>query len=745
MTTEEKKDASAPAQQQVDAKNPPQEEVKRDPERREEVLNQSIESLGSDANLTPTLEAAIGMTADWEKRRKASEENIKKRYFKGKEKEFELWRTRLSKANHDIQLRESVREYEESQTRQFIKIQNGVNAERRDRSQQSLTQTINNAAISEIAERRHTAQTEYESALDVAKKEYEAFKAVHAKNVEAAGGDKDKEAALAETFGAETAKYTEKFKAIQDKKNAALQLAKDQYDEKMAKSRQAMRDWYHEQVNIETQFQMKAGYGKDMAFNIAVSAVGKRSEQMLKNLIDAGQGDFVQTFLEELGKPDADLKAIPRMGHDGKPALNGEGKQMVDYEYDPHGRLCMSADQVQGVQDYLDRKITADIQKKKLVKAQQEDAWDLDASKIRSEVNQMDAAPTLDMERIRELYEAANQLSAQGYDKAHLVTANITSVVNRHARRQQALQRMEAKAAAAQTKELGDMAFRQMIDRFASRPDGVFEVEMTLPDDTGRPVVQKVEMNANNAIAHTIKTAQSLGFLKGEAWTKRMGEALAVEGQRKVVEAAVNELFDFPTEGTVVQRDGDKYKWKNRLEGSSTFITIGLGDHGSVKPQNVEGNMRVRSKVAATVPGTLWGTNTEQRYLTRDQLDVVVKEAHRFVRDNPAATKESLMAHLGKVRDMVLLDSDSKTFGTRMMIESKRANDDFFTRDVYGGMKGGKMVVARGRTPVGEMIDQSAMNARFNPAYAALTKNAIIFGDDEEPDADAMRDEAEEQ
>ncbi len=744
MTEKEKKiDASLTQQAKPDPVQQEQEEVKRDPERREEVLNQSISSLGSDENLTPTLEKAIGMTKEWDDRRRVAEEDVRKRFFKGRDDDFKRyleWKT-----PSDVSLRDSIRRYEESQTRQFIKVQNGVNMERRERSQQSLTQTQNNVAFSEIAERRHTAQTEYESAIDKAKKAYEAFKAVDAKNRAEAGDDKGKIAACDEAFGAETAKYTEQVEAIQKKKDDALALAKSQYDETMTQNRQALRDWYKKQVQLETQFQMKCGYGEETAFNIAVASVGKHSEQMLKNLVDAGQGDFVQTFLQELSKADADLKAIPRMGHDGKPAVNGEGKQMVDYEYDPNGRLCMSIDQVAGVQDYLNKKITADIQRNKLVAKQQEDVFDLEASKIRSEINQMDVLPTLDLERVKTLYEAANQLSAQGYDKAHLVTANISSVVNRHARRAQALQKMEAKAAAAQTKELGDVAFRQMIDEFAARPDGVFTVDMMLPDDTGKPVLTKVQMNSNNAIAHTIQTAQSLGFLKGANWTKMMGEALAVESQRKVVEVAVNELFDFPVDDSIIVKENGKVKWGDRLEGSSTTITIGLGDHGSVKPDNVGSNMRVRSKVAATVPGMLWGTNTEQRYLTSDQLSKVVAEAHRFVKDNPAATKESLMAHLGKVRDKVLLESDAATFGTRMMNGLTKANDEFFTSDVYGGMRNGKMTLARGRTPIGQMIRQSAMNARFNPAYSALTKNAIIFGDDEEPDLNAMQDEAAEQ
>lgn len=744
MTEEEKKiDANLKKQAKLDPAQQEQEEVKLDPERREEVLNQSISSLGSDENLTPTLEKAIGMTKEWDNRRRAAEEDVRKRFFKGRDDDFKRyleWKT-----PSDVPLRDSIRRYEESQTRQFIKVQNGVNMERRERSQQSLTQTQNNVAFSEIAERRHTAQTEYESAIDNAKKAYEAFKAVDAKNRAEAGNDKDKIAAIDEAFGAETAKYTEKVEAIQKKKDDALALAKQQYDETMTQNRQALRDWYKKQVQLETQFQMKCGYGEETAFNIAVASVGKHSEQMLKNLVDAGQGDFVQTFLQELSKADADLKAIPRMGHDGKPAVNGEGKQMVDYEYDPNGRLCMSIDQVAGVQDYLNRKITADIQRNRLVAKQQEDAFDLEASKIRSEINQMDVLPTLDMERVKMLYEAANQLSAQGYDKAHLVTGNITSIVNRHARREQALQKMETKAAAAQTKELGDVAFRQMIDEFAARPDGVFTVDMMLPDDTGKPVLTKVQMNANNAIAHTIQTAQSLGFLKGANWTKRMGDALAVEGQRKIVEEVTNELFDFPISGAQTRMMQGNPQWKDRASGSSMYITVGLGANGSVRVANVGSNMRVRSKVAATVPGTLWGTNTEQRYLTSDQLNRVVAEAHRFVKDNPAATKESLMSHLVKARDEALLESDANSFGTRMMLSVTRANDEYFTRDIYGGMKDGRMVVARGRTPVGEMIGLSAMNARFNPAYSALTKNAIIFGDDEEPDLNAMQDEAVEE
>lgn len=719
---------------------------------RDELLDQSIESLGRDTQLTPQLEDAIGMVKRWDARRAAAKEVIRKGRFKNDEEGYRRFLEYL--APYDAATRNNLIKYEEAQTRQAIKVQNAANRKKLEDGSKSVTITANNASIAEFAEKRHTAQTEYESEINTLEKQWDEFKAFQRMvegdvSVVAEMTKDDPELAerhkrMLDSLGEKAVEYTNKRAEIQKKKDDALAAAKASYDEQMAANRNTLRKWYEDSVNRETQFQMKCGYKPDTAFTIAVSEIGKDSQSMLCGLIDAGQGDFVQTFLDELKKDDAGLKKVVRKDDNGNPVKSPNGGELFDWEWNPHGRLCMSIDQVASVQDYLNRKITADIQRNKLVAKQQEEAFDLEASKIRSEINQMDVLPTLNMERVKTLYEAANQLSAQGYDKAHLVTANITSVVNRHARRAQALQKMEAKAAAAQTKELGDIAFRQMIDKFAARPDGVFTVDMMLPDDTGKPVLTKVEMNSNNAIAHTIQTAQSLGFLKGANWTKMMGEALAVESQRKVVEVAVNELFDFPVDDSIIVKEYGMVRWGDRLEGSSTTITIGLGDHGSVKPDNVGSNMRVRSKVGATV-SHWYGNSTEQRYLTSDQLGKVVAEAHRFVKDNPAATKESLMAHLGKVRDRVLLESDAATFGTRMMNGLTKANDDFFTNDVYGGMRNGRIELARGRTPIGQLIRQSAMNARFNPAYSALTKNAIIFGDDEEPDLNAMQDEAVEE
>lgn len=537
MTGEEKNtDASTTQQAKPNPVQREQEELKLDPERREEVLNQSISSLESDENLTPTLEKAIGMTADWDRRKKASEDNIKKRYFKNDEAGFEQWNTRLEKVARENQLRESIRRYEESQTRQFIKVQNGVNMERRERSQQSLTQTQNNVAISEIAERRHTAQTEYESAIAKANKAYEAFKALDAKNRAGAGDDKDKIAACDETFGAETTKYVEQIKTIQKRKDDALALAKHQYDETMTQNRQALRDWYKKQVQLETQFQMKCGYGEEMAFNIAVSSVGKHSEQMLKNLIDAGQGDFVQTFLQELSKSDADLKAIPRMEHDGKPVVNAEGKQMVDYEYDPNGRLCMSISQVVGVQDYLDKKIESDIRLRKLASQQAERQFDVEASRLRVTADELSMKPELDLDAMKQLMDGAKKLQDAGYDKAYQVSSHLASIVKSAERKSSRLQKEAAKL---ETEE----DFQRELDAYAQYEDTAAALAVFAPGSDGAKLAVSRMVDGQNRMIILINNGISRGILKTQRWKSelaRLQSGRAGEDKR----ATLNVLAD---------------------------------------------------------------------------------------------------------------------------------------------------------------------------------------------------------
>ena len=745
MTGKEEKDLTATTTPPPEARE--QKPVEMPQETKDELLEQSLESLASNKNLNPQLGDAIGMTQRWQERHEKNLQDVKKICFKDNDEMFKEWNAR--NANSYIKHRDSLIRYEQSQVRQLIKVQNEENRKRLEEGSRSATIMANNASLSELAEKRHSIQSEYEGELNTTKKQWEEFRSLKDREVkevaEAVADDPELagrlERATKNELGEKALEYQKREEIIQSKKDTALAAAKKEYDDQMTANRETLRKWYTDSLAKETKFQMSRGYDEKTAFMLAVSEIGKDSQAMLEALVDAGQGDFVQTFLDEIGTGEAGLKKVQRM-QDGKPVKDENGKDVFDWEWNPNGRLCMSLSQVNEVKKYLTTKVTTDINSKRLVQKQQEDVWDLAASKIRSEINQMDVMPTLDMARVQQLYAMANELSAQGYKKAHLVTANISSVVNEHANRERALQAREQKAAAAKTKELGDIAFKKMIDEYAASPDGVFTVEMMLPDDKGNPVLTKVEMNANNAIAHTIATAQSLGFLKGDAWTKRMGDALAVEEQRKVVETVINGMFDFPVKKSVSVRDNGSLGWGDRAEGSSTFITVGLGDNSSLKAGNVGSNMRVRSKVASTKE---WFDSSKQRYLTSDQLNVVIREAHRFVKDNPAATVDSLMTHLAKVRDNILLDSDKETFGTKMALATVKANDDYFTRDVYGGRKNGKVVLARGRKTVGEMISLSAMNARFNPAYTALTKNAIIFGDDEEPDTAAMQDEASEE
>ncbi len=286
----------------------------------------------------PVLGNAIGMTERWQKRNEKSLQKIKETGFGGDEARFHEWYA--SKIPKIAKERENLIRYEQEQTRQFKKIQNEASRQQGEKAMEGVCIAESNAAQSEFAEKRRSEQSKRE--LDEKAQERD-----------------------------------RRLDEIQKVRDDALAKAKEEYDARLAANRQRLRDWYEESLRKETKFQQSCGLAGETGFNIAVGIIGKDAKAMLCALVDAGQADFVQTFLDELSKPDAGLQKVLRKDAQGNVLKDAKGRELFDWEYYPQGRLCMSLSQVKEVQDYLDERVQAEEARKR--RAERRD-WEMGKS-----------------------------------------------------------------------------------------------------------------------------------------------------------------------------------------------------------------------------------------------------------------------------------------------------------------------------------------------------------------------------
>lgn len=545
MKKEEAKDIMKPetltpeeGNDEAENKNGARQEVK------DEFLEQAMSSLSGNRELQPQLSAAIGMTAEWEARNKKSLRRIRK-LFGNDEARFDRWYA--SEVPRIVRERENLIRYEQAQTRQAIKEQNKANRKRLEEGSKSVTITANNASIAEFAEKRHTAQSEYESAINAEEKKWQEFKALCERDEkgvaemlsddpELAARHKRAIEGIRNGLGEKSVEYVERRAAIQKRKDDALAAAKEAYDEQMAANRNAMRDWYRASVRRETQFQMKCGYDPDTAFTIAVSEVGKDSQSMLCSLVDAGQGDFVQTFLDEIGKGDAGLKKVFRKDGNGNVLKGPNGGELFDWEWDPHGRLCMSLKQVNQVQDYLNQKIESDIRTRNLASQQAERQFDVEASRLRVAADELSTKPELDLDAMKRLMDGAKKLQEAGYDKAHQVSSHLASIVKSAERKSS---RLEKEAAKLET----EADFQRELDAYARYEDTAAALAVFAPGSDGAEIAVSRMVDGQNRMIILINNGISRGILQTQKWKSelaRLQSGRAGEDKR----ATMNVLAD---------------------------------------------------------------------------------------------------------------------------------------------------------------------------------------------------------
>ena len=530
MTGKEEKDLTATT-------TPPPEEREQKPvempqETKDELLEQALESLASNKNLNPQLGDAIGMTKKWQERHEKNLQDVKKICFKDNDEMFKEWNAR--NANSYIRHRDSLIRYEQSQARQLIKVQNEENRKRLEEGSRSATIMANNASLSELAERRHTIQSEYEGELNTTKKQWEEFRNLKEREVkevaEAAADDPElagRQERAKNELGEKALEYQKRGEIIQSKKETALAAAKKEYDDQMAANRETLRKWYTDSLAKETKFQMSQGYDEKTAFMLAVSEIGKDSQAMLQALVDAGQGDFVQTFLDEIGTGEAGLKKVQRM-QDGKPVKGKDGKDVYDWEWNPNGRLCMSLKQVNEVKDYLNSKIASDISARKLATQQQDRAFDVEASRIRVTADELNLQPELDLDKMKQLMDAAKALQDAGYEKAYQVTSHLVTIVK-------SAERKSAKLANDAAKLETEADFQRECNEFKKYMNFAAPLAVCEPGSERAKIIVAKMVDGQNRMILLIRNGISRGILKTQYWKDALADlesARAIEDKK---------------------------------------------------------------------------------------------------------------------------------------------------------------------------------------------------------------------
>lgn len=627
------------------------------PEVKELLLDQSLESLANNPKLTPQLGDAIGMTTDYDARNKAAEENIRKTYFKNDPKGFKRWNTRPEKIKNDIETRASIARYEESQTRQYYKVQHELNEQAEDTQHKSSLLMGENAILSELAEKRSTIQKTYESNYDVENKKWENQKTFinsmkptddsdAAKKLNEEEKKKRLEAAALE---ARTA-----FDKVQKTKDDALKAAQADFDTKSKEYSEKLKEHYIKAVQRRTQFQMSTGLDSKSAFYAAISTVGKDAKTMLQNLIDAGQGAFVQNILNEISSPEATFNKAPRKDAAGNVVLDKNGKEIIDYEYDPRLVMCMDNTQIADVQKYLNEKIKAEISKSNIETNQRNKQLQLVASDIVYQANELIKQPEFDIQKMQELYARAEELKKANYPQAHTVLKNLNTVLfkaDRNAKANAAAQvrwqKLAEKAAAKQIASEAETEIEKEVVRLSNLNGRKYKQEIV--DEQGRKAV--VELDANRGICMVIDEGRMLGLCKGKVWDAIYKRYSKATENRDIIEDVINRLFK--TEQTprilIDYGDGGKLRTNNIRKGNITQNTY-IKNQAVIRPQKNSG--------------------FRDRTMEPQFLDRVIELSQEFLdKDVVAADEKGLYEFLSTNYDKIYLDTAGEDFGKNFMLD----------------------------------------------------------------------------
>ena len=719
--------------------NTPQEQKEEVQEKKEQpsaeaeqlLLDLELESLGTNPTLTPQLGNAIGMTQAYDERRRAAEDKVKKLFFKGREDDFKRYLE--WKAPSDIEQRENVRRYEESQTRQHWKVQHVLNEQAEDARAKENQITANNATLSEYAEERDSAQRDYEANWDVENKQWLSNKEYADITFATDNGLDEAQAKAAKQQFLEEASLNSKeaFLAIQKRKEERLAAAKKKYDDAMAVNAAKLNEHYGAALKRRAAFYMKSGYDSKMAFTAAVSTIGKDAKAMLVGLIDAGQGAYVQAMLNELSKPNKSTVKIKRMSPGGKPVLGKDGKEIFDCEYDPRLRMCMDTTQIAEVQKYLTQTIQAGINKKNIETNQRNKQLQLVASDVLYRANKLAASPELDMKAMQELYGIAEQLKQADYPQAHSVIKGLNTVVFSAARRAKAeaasqlrFEKLAQKAAMAKLKRDAEKEIMEEVNRLAGLNGRKYKETISETDLDGKTRTAEIELDANQGICMLINEGRMNGLCKGKVWDaieKRYSKA----GENKeIIEKVINNMF---------------------MTEQSEYILLDYGTNSRLRPINLL-KAKDANDSGKRIATRKDGSFSRARTVPLPFLGRIIQVAQEYLdRDVVAPTEQGLTNFLTENFDAIWDKYSKDNFGLNYMVDvQQRLKQRYQTQSglVMWDKDGTRRLETIRDTKIG-MPDMDVVKTKL-PILKKLeterAKNAIISGEniDEEKELNEL-------
>lgn len=485
-----------------------------------ELQAQGIESLANNPRFKRQNLDAVGMTKEWDDNRRKNEEEIRRKFYSGDDEGFE--RYLQSKIDIDAKTRDSIWRYEQAQVKHGIRASREALSKSRNDQYGEAVLTGISAHHYEIAEELDRTGVAFSSQIDGAKKELAELK-TRFPNLDTPEAHEE----LARIHGNIARFETERAGAVAASRVKNNMFFKEQYD--------GIVRWYadeHKRQYIELR---EEGYDHETAYMMASDAIGKNSEAMLLRLIDGGQGEGAQFFLDIMRDPEStksvvvDEKGNPKMakrvkiGTDGKPVVDEKGATVYEEvekrdanTYLPQNILFMSRSTLDTLQGRIDKKVKEEAAKSRFLAQQNERTFNLAASDIMVQADILSTEPELKMEKMEELMKKAQALQDAGYDKAHQVSTHLASIVRSAQRKSE---RVERKAATLQTEQ----DFEELYKHYEQYEHGeAMFYYLGTTSDGRRNLVKKDAIDGQNVMRMIIANGKARGILKDARWDDRI-------------------------------------------------------------------------------------------------------------------------------------------------------------------------------------------------------------------------------
>lgn len=552
-----------------------------------ELQAQGIESLGSNPRFKRQNLEAVGMTKEWDDNRRKNEDEIRRKFYSGDDEGFQRYLE--GKVELDMKTRDSIWRYEQAQVKHGIRASREALSKSRNDQYGEAVLTGISAHHYEMAEELDRSGAAFNSQMDGAKKELSELK-TRFPNLDT---DEAKEE-LARIHGNIARYETERAGAVAATRVKNNAFFKEQYD--------GIVRWYADEHKRQYVELREEGFDHETAYMMASDAIGKNSEAMIRLLIDGGQGEGAQFFLDIMRDPESTKRVVVdengnpkkvrriKLDDSGAPVKDDKGETVYDEidkrddgSYLPQNILFMSRKTLDTLQNLIDSNVKEAIA---LKRARQSEVNRECNVRLRAIVHDAKAFAedcylkfgVDDCEqKKREFIGAVEQIYG---DNPSVIANHRQVIVNAFRTAQKLHEKTASKVLAAKSQAEIDRMLSQM------EQSNEYDVEATLVDANGEEYNHVVTMNNHKAIISTIEMARRSGMCKGKTYDDLIRKHESAFSRRDLVQGVLNQYFQYPLSGTRIYAG----KAKNRAEGEGTMILCDSDSHGNTKLANVNDN-----------------------------------------------------------------------------------------------------------------------------------------------------------